>query len=346
VQIGSHTIEPALILAPMAGITDKPMRRLCRRYGAGYAVSEMIAADASLWQTGKSVRRRDHAGEPGPIGVQIAGADPAMLAEAARFNVDQGAGIIDINMGCPVKKVLKAWAGSALLDDEALVGRILDAVVAAVAVPVTLKIRTGPTDARRNGVAIARIAEQAGVAALAVHGRTREQRFRGEAEYETIAAIRDAVSLPLIANGDVTDIAHARRVLAHTGADALMLGRGAQGRPWVFRELAAALSNRPVPAEPDAVELGKVLHEHLTGLYALYGDRQGVRVARKHIGWYLAGRPRAEVWRRAINRVETPREQLGLIDDYLERLANAAAMMGGTAATLGGATATMGRAAA
>jgi tRNA-dihydrouridine synthase B len=311
--IGRHRIEPALVLAPMAGITDKPMRKLSRRLGAGYAVSEMLASDRRLWQTAKSLRRRDHVGEDGPIGVQIAGADPGMLAEAARFNVDHGAEIIDINMGCPAKKVLKAWAGSALLQDESLVGRILDAVVAAVDVPVTLKIRTGPSAACRNGVSIARIAESAGIAALAVHGRTREQRFRGEAEFATIAAIKQAVDIPVIANGDIVDASRAREVLDLTGADGLMIGRGAQGRPWVFREIAAALAGNPVPVAPDPAELWSIVHEHLQGLYALYGERQGVRVARKHIAWYLQGWPKADARRATINRVETADEQLALV---------------------------------
>ena len=319
-RIRPHAIEPALILAPMAGITDKPMRRLCRRLGAGYAVSEMLAADPALRATPKSVCRRDHAGEGGPIGVQIAGSDPAILAEAARFSADQGAAIIDINMGCPVKKVLKAWAGSALLSDERLVGRILEAVVAAVVVPVTLKIRTGPAADCRNGVRIAQIAEAAGVAALAVHGRTREQRFRGDAEYETIAAIKRAVGIPVVANGDVADPVMARQVLAQTGADGLMIGRAAQGRPWIFREIAAALAGRPVPSAPGTAELREILREHLDGLYSLYGKRQGVRVARKHIGWYFAGRPAAAVWRQPINRAETPAAQTALVAACLRAL--------------------------
>ena len=321
-QIGPHRIEPKLILAPMAGITDLPMRRLCRRFGAGYAVSEMIASDRALWQTPKSRRRREHDGETGPVGVQIAGADPAMLADAARFNVDAGADIIDINMGCPAKKVLKAWAGSALLADEALVGRILDAVVAAVPVPVTLKIRTGICATERNGVRIARIAEAAGVAALAVHGRTREQRFAGRAEYATVAAIKRAVSIPVVANGDIANADDALAVLELTGADALMIGRAAQGRPWIFSEIAARLESRSVPPEPGADLLGDILREHVEGIHALYGDTQGVRVARKHIGWYLAGRPGGDVFRAAINRVETARGQLALIDEFVAGLAD------------------------
>ena len=323
-QIGPYRIEPRLILAPMAGITDAPMRGLSRRFGAGHAVSEMIAADQSLWHTEKSRRRRDHRGEAGPIAVQIAGSDPATLADAARFNVDAGADIIDINMGCPAKKVLRAWAGSALLEDEALVGRILDAVVRAVDVPVTLKIRTGPCAARRNGVTIARIAESAGVAALAVHGRTRADRFEGSAEYATIAAIKQAVGIPVIANGDIRTGADAREVLSQTGADALMIGRAAQGRPWIFREIAATLAGSPVPAPPGPDELGVVIRNHIEAICSLYGEAQGVRVARKHIGWYLAGRPRGEEFRAAINRVETAAAQLELIDAFAASLEDAA----------------------
>lgn len=315
-KIGPHLIEPALILAPMAGVTDKPMRQLCRRFGAGYAVSEMLASDPSLWQTKKSLCRRDHRDETGPIGVQIAGADPAVLAAAARFNVDHGAEIIDINMGCPAKKVLKVWAGSALLQDEALVGRILDAVVAAVDVPVTLKIRTGSNEDQKNGVAIAKIAESAGVAAVAVHGRTRDQRFKGEAEYATIAAIKQSVSIPVIANGDITTAAKARDVLDRTGADALMIGRAAQGRPWVFREIAGQFN-----AVPSGAELGAIIREHLEGLYDLYGATQGVRIARKHIGWYLSDRPQGALYRSLINRVSTAAEQLALVDRFIDELA-------------------------
>ncbi len=323
-QIGPYRIEPGLILAPMAGITDSPMRSLSRRFGAGHAVSEMLGADPSLWQTAKSRHRRDHRGEAGPIAVQIAGSEPAMLADAARFNVDAGADIIDITMGCPAKKVLKAWAGSALLEDEARVGRILDAVVRAVDVPVTLKIRTGPCAERRNGVTIARIAESAGIAALAVHGRTRADRFEGRAEYATIAAIRQAVAIPVIANGDIRTGADAREVLAQTGADALMIGRAAQGRPWIFREIAAELAGAAVPAPPGPAELGAVTCNHVEAICTLYGEVQGVRVARKHIGWYLAGRPRGEEFRAAINRVETAAAQIELIHAFAAALGDSA----------------------
>jgi len=312
-QIGSYRIEPALVLAPMAGVTDKPMRRLCRRFGAGYAVSEMLASDPGLRDTQKSRRRRDHSGETGPIGVQIAGSDPLRMAEAARYNVDHGAEIIDINMGCPAKKVLKAWAGSALLRDEALVGRILDSVVAAVDVPVTLKIRIGWHHEHKNGVSVARIAESAGVAALAVHGRTRDQKFTGKVDYAAIAAIKHSVSIPVIANGDVKSPAEARAVLAETGADGLMIGRAAQGRPWIFRDIAEGRSTRPALAE-----LGSIIREHLTGLYELYGDLHGVRVARKHIGWYLAPHPDQKYHRGLINRAETASGQLALVAQALE----------------------------
>jgi tRNA-dihydrouridine synthase B len=278
----------------------------------------MLTSDPRLQHTRKSATRRDHSGETAPVGVQLAGADPAQLAEAARFNVDQGAQIIDINMGCPAKKVLKTWAGSALLRDEALVGRILDAVVAAVDVPVTLKIRTGWDCEHKNGVAIARIAEQAGIAALAVHGRTRAMRFSGHAEYETIAEIKRRVAIPVIANGDIVSVAQARDVLRITGADALMIGRGAQGRPWIFREFAAGLSDAPAAvAEPDPEELGAIMREHAEGLYALYGDAHGVRVARKHLGWYLEGREGSQLYRAAINCAETPAEQIGLIESFI-----------------------------
>jgi tRNA-dihydrouridine synthase B len=319
-QIGPYRIEPALMLAPMAGITDKPMRMLCRRFGAAYAVSEMLASDPELAASLKSARRRDHVGEPGPIGVQIAGSDPTLLAEAARFNVDRGAEIIDINMGCPAKKVLKRWAGSALLEDEPRVARILDAVVAAVDVPVTLKIRTGPTDGRRNGVRIARIAEAAGVAALCVHGRTREQRFTGSAEFATIAAIKRAVAIPVIANGDIADAPKAAAVLAETGADGLMLGRAAQGRPWIFREIAAGLAGEPIPAAPEGEALLDIVRAHLAGLYALYGATLGVRVARKHIGWYFDGRSGFAEFRPMINRAETPSVQQRLVADCIAGL--------------------------
>lgn len=316
-KIGPYRIDPPLVLAPMAGITDKPFRVLCKRLGAGLCVSEMTASNPALWCTRKSRLRRDHDGEPEPVSVQIAGYDPGMLADAARFNVDHGAQLIDINMGCPAKKVCKRDAGSALLADEALVGRILDTVVAAVPVPVTLKIRTGPDPSRRNGVTIARLAEQAGIAALAVHGRTRADRFMGHAEYDTIAAIRAAVSIPVIANGDVRTPQQARQVLRRTGADAVMIGRAAQGRPWIFREIGHYLATGQELPAPAPDEIATILLDHLDHLHAFYGEPAGVRIARKHIGWYCKDGPgRSAFWAR-ISRVESAAEQRRQVADYL-----------------------------
>jgi tRNA-dihydrouridine synthase B len=320
-HIGSHSIEPALILAPMAGVTDKPFRLLCKRLGAGYAVSEMTTADPRLWHTKKSLHRMDHTGESTPIGVQIAGADPDVLAAAARHNVEHGAEIVDINMGCPAKKVCSAWAGSALLQDETLVARILHAVVAAVDVPVTLKIRTGWNRDHKNGVAIARIAEEAGIRALAVHGRTRDMLYTGEAEYETIAAIKQAVTIPVIANGDVDSVAKAREVLARTGADALMIGRAAQGRPWIFREIAHFLATGVELPAPTPHEIRDVLLAHVAELHAFYGEPAGVRIARKHLGWYAKNRPENGAFRDVVNRAESAEEQLRLARDYFDALA-------------------------
>lgn len=319
-QLGPYPIDPPLVLAPMAGVTDKPFRQLCKRLGAGYAVSEMTTADPRLWKTKKSQWRMDHAGEPEPVGVQIAGADPAFLADAARYNVDRGAQIIDINMGCPAKKVCNAWAGSALLQDEALVGRILEAVVNAVDVPVTLKIRTGWHREHKNGVRIARIAEEAGIAALAVHGRTRDMHYKGEAEYDTIAAIKQAVRIPVLANGDITCPEKAREVLQLTGADALMIGRAAQGRPWIFREIAHFLATGERLPEPRPGEVAEILLGHLTQLYDFYGEYMGVRIARKHVGWYAKDRPENAAFRSVVNRAETADEQLRLAAEYFEAL--------------------------
>jgi tRNA-dihydrouridine synthase B len=323
-QIGPYTIDPPLILAPMAGVTDKPFRLLCRRLGAGYAVSEMTSADPRLWRTPKSRHRLDHAGESAPIGVQIAGSDPDLLAAAARHSVAHGAQIIDINMGCPAKKVCNAWAGSALLQDEALVGRILEAVVAAVDVPVTLKIRTGWDRNHKNGLRIARIAEEAGIRALAVHGRTRDMHYTGEAEYDTIAAIKQAVRVPVIANGDIDSPEKARAVLEHTRADALMIGRAAQGRPWIFREIAEYLATGRVPAPPSIAEVRAILLEHAAALHAFYGEPAGVRIARKHLGWYAKDRPENAAFRDVVNRAETAAEQLRLASEYFSALEQAA----------------------
>lgn len=304
----------------MAGVTDKPFRQLCKRLGAGMAMSEMTASDPRLWTTRKSLLRMDHAGEPDPVGVQIAGADPAALAEAARHNVDLGAQIIDINMGCPAKKVCNVYAGSALMQDEVLVGRILAAVVGAVSVPVTLKIRTGWDRDHRNGVRIARIAETSGIAALAVHGRTRADLYGGDAEYDTIAAIKAAVGIPIFANGDIDSPDKARTVLDYTGADAVMIGRAAQGRPWIFREIAHFLETGEKVEPPSPSEVGAILIGHLDGLYSFYGEAQGVRIARKHLGWYAKDRPENEAFRIIVNRAETAREQLRATHDYFDRL--------------------------
>jgi tRNA-dihydrouridine synthase B len=320
-RIGSCTLQPALALAPMAGVTDKPFRRLCKRLGAGLAVSEMTTSDPRLWHTGKSLHRMDHAGEPDPVSVQIAGSDPGTLAEAARYNVDHGAGIIDINMGCPAKKVCHAWAGSALLADEALVARICRAVVAAVDVPVTLKIRTGQDPDHRNGLAIARLAEDAGIAALAVHGRTRSQKYEGVAEYDTIAAIKARASIPVFANGDIDSPAKARFVRDYTGADGLMVGRAAQGRPWIFREIAHYLATGETLPEPDAVGIRDILLEHLRDLYAFYGEPLGVRIARKHLAWYARDRAENAAFRAMVNAAETAPGQLRLTGEYFDALA-------------------------
>ncbi|HWV91546.1 MAG TPA: tRNA dihydrouridine synthase DusB [Burkholderiales bacterium] len=320
-RIGAHALGNGLFVAPMAGITDRPFRRLARRFGAALAVSEMVSARPELRESRKTRLRLDHAGEPGPVSVQIAGADPQLLADAARLNVAGGADIIDINMGCPAKKVCNVHAGSALLEDEALVARILEAVVAAVDVPVTLKIRTGPAPARRNAVRIARIAEAAGVQALAIHGRTRACAFGGQAEYESIAEVKSRVRIPVIANGDVHTPEDAKRVLEATGADGVMVGRAAQGRPWLFREIAHYLATGERLAPPPAREIGAVLVEHLDGLYDLYGGEHGARVARKHIGWTVRALPGGEALRSSVNGLQVADAQRAAVNDYFERLA-------------------------
>jgi len=320
-RIGAHALRNGLFVAPMAGITDRPFRRLARRFGAALAVSEMVSARPELRESRKTRLRLDHAGEAGPVSVQIAGADPQMLAEAARLNVAGGAQIIDINMGCPAKKVCNVHAGSALLEDEALVARILEAVVGAVDVPVTLKIRTGPAPGRRNAVRIARIAEAAGVQALAIHGRTRACAFGGQAEYETIAEVKSRVRIPVIANGDVQTPEDAKRVLEATGADGVMVGRAAQGRPWLFREIAHYLATGEHLAPPAAREIGMVLVEHLDGLYDLYGGEHGARVARKHIGWTVRALPGGEALRSSVNVLQVADAQRAAVNDYFERLA-------------------------
>jgi tRNA-dihydrouridine synthase B len=315
-RIGPYTLPNNLAVAPMAGVTDRPFRQLCKRLGAGYAVSEMVASNPRLRGTDKSRLRTDHAGEVAPIAVQIAGADPLQMADAARYNVDQGAQIIDINMGCPAKKVCNAAAGSALLANEQLVTAILDAVVAAVDVPVTLKIRTGPSPALRNATTIARIAEGAGIAALTVHGRTRACAFVGAVEYDTIAAVKHAVAIPVIANGDIGTPEQAQAVLRHTGADALMIGRAAQGRPWIFREIAHFLATGTHLPAPTVAEARALINAHLADHYDFYGELAGVRIARKHLGWYTESLAGGSALRREANAAVTVSEQLDAVERF------------------------------
>ena len=314
-----------VILAPMAGVTDLPFRVLCKSMGAGLCASEMTTSDPRFWNTAKSRHRMDHAGEPDPISVQIAGTVPAVMADAARYNVAHGAQIIDINMGCPAKKVCNAWAGSALMRDEALVAAILASVVRAVDVPVTLKIRTGWNADNRNAPAIARIAQDAGIAALAIHGRTRDQQYTGVAEYDTIAAIKAQLSIPVIVNGDIDTPRKARDVLAATGCDAVMIGRAAQGRPWIFREIGHFLATGALLPPPGLAEVRDVLLAHLQALHAFYGEQSGVRIARKHLGWYAKDRPehsieQRDAFRAAVNRAETAQLQTTITRDYFDAL--------------------------
>ncbi|WP_147652222.1 tRNA dihydrouridine synthase DusB [Vulcaniibacterium gelatinicum] len=319
-RIGPYQIEPKVVLAPMAGVTDKPFRMLCKRLGAGLCVSEMTTSDPRLWNTAKSRHRMDHAGEPAPVSVQIAGTVPEAMAEAARHNVAHGAQIIDINMGCPAKKVCNVWAGSALMRDPPLVARILEAVVEAVDVPVTLKIRTGWAAGHRNALEIARIAEASGIAALAIHGRTRDQLYTGQAEYDTIAEVKAALSIPVIANGDVDSPEKAAQVLRATGADAVMVGRAAQGRPWIFRGIAHYLATGERLPEPSLAEVRDILLGHLEQLHAFYGEAAGVRIARKHLGWYAKDHPENAAFRAVVNRAETAEAQLRLTRDYFDAL--------------------------
>jgi tRNA-dihydrouridine synthase B len=320
-RIGARTLANNLVVAPMAGVTDRPFRQLCKHFGAGLAVSEMISANTQLYASEKTRRRADHAGETEPIAVQIAGSDPAMMAEAARVNVARGAQIIDINMGCPAKKVCNKAAGSALLRDEALVARILDAVVGAVDVPVTLKYRTGWSPESRNALRVARIAEEAGVQALALHGRTRVCGFSGRAEHETIAAVKRATRLPVIANGDIDAPEEARDVLTRTGADGVMIGRAAQGRPWIFREIAHFLATGERLPPPLVAEIRDVLLAHLEALYVFYGRETGVRVARKHIAWYTRGLAGAAAFRAVMNTLESCDAQGEAVRAFFARLA-------------------------
>jgi tRNA-dihydrouridine synthase B len=323
-RIGSHLLKNRLVVAPMAGVTDRPFRQLCKQLGAGMAVSEMVTSNSLLYGSAKTARRANHDGEVDPISVQIAGADPAMMAEAARHNVERGAQIIDINMGCPAKKVCNVMAGSALLQDETLVGRILDAVVQAVPdVPVTLKIRTGWDREHRNALSILKIAENAGVQALAMHGRTRACGYSGDAEYDTIRAVKAAARIPIIANGDITSPEKAKHVFDTTGADAVMIGRAAQGRPWIFREIEHYLNTGTHLPQPEVAEIHTVLLGHLHDLYAFYGDLTGVRVARKHISWYTKGLVGSSAFRHAMNQLDTVAGQLAAVNDYFAQAARA-----------------------
>lgn len=320
-QIGRHILKNNLIVAPMAGVTDRPFRQLCKNMGAGMAVSEMVSSNSLLWGSEKTRRRANHEGEVDPISVQIAGADPAMMAEAARYNVAQGAQIIDINMGCPAKKICNVMAGSALLQDQSLVGKILDAVVGAVSVPVTLKIRTGWDTQHRNALAVARIAESAGIQALAIHGRTRACAYTGHAEYDTIATVKAAVKIPIIANGDITTPEKVRQVLDYTGADAVMIGRAAQGRPWIFREISHYLVTGNHLQLPEVTEIHRVLIKHLHELYDFYGEYSGARIARKHISWYTKGLVGSAVFRHAMNQLQTTDQQLSAVNEFFSELA-------------------------
>lgn len=317
-KIGPHELRNNVFVAPMAGVTDRPFRQLCKELGAGYAVSEMAASNPRLWASEKSSRRTDHTGEMEPKAVQITGAVPEELADCAKFNVDRGAQIIDINMGCPVKKVCNNWCGSALLQHEDLVQRILEAVVPAVNVPVTLKFRTGWDRENKNALRIARIAEQAGIQMLTLHGRTRADGYTGDAEYDTIAAVKAAVNIPVVANGDITTPEKARFVLDKTGADAVMIGRAAQGRPWIFREIDHFLRTGEHLPPPLVAEVRKLMDEHLQAHYAFYGEFLGVRTARKHIGWYVRDLPGGEEFRQEMNRLESTAEQLRAVDSFFE----------------------------
>jgi tRNA-dihydrouridine synthase B len=318
VKIGPYTLPSNVVLAPMAGVTDRPFRILCRRFGAGLAASEMLSADVRLWDTPKSRCRMDHSGEPCPRVVQIAGFDPAMMADAARRNVDAGAQIIDINMGCPAKKVCNRLAGSALLQDEPLVARILHSVARAVAAPVTLKTRTGWDPHHKNGVRIAKIAEDSGIQALAIHGRTRTDMYQGNAEHDTAAAIKAAVRIPVFANGDIDSAERARQILDYTGCDGIMIGRAAQGRPWIFDEVNFFLATRENRAVLALEKVRDIMRAHLEELYAFYGDRTGVRVARKHLSWYFRQQPGQEDLRNRLVQIETPEEQLSTLLQHFD----------------------------
>jgi tRNA-dihydrouridine synthase B len=334
-NIGPIELPNKLFVAPMAGVTDRPFRQLCKRLGAGYAVSEMVTSKRELWASLKTSRRADHQGESSPIAVQIAGVDPSEMADAARYNIDRGAQIIDINMGCPAKKVCNVFAGSALMSNEALALRIVEAVVAACqphGVPVTLKIRTGRNEHERNAVTLARAAEAAGVAMVTVHGRTRQQGFLGLAEYDTIAAVKGALRIPVVANGDVDSAAKARAVLRHTGADALMIGRAAQGRPWIFRAIAHELATGVALPPPATADVRGWLLEHLNDHYALHGEHSGVRSARKHIGWAVRALPGGEAFRAAMNTLDSSEAQVRAVSTFFDALAERHRLLPGPAA--------------
>ena len=323
-NIGPYALANNLFAAPMAGVTDRPFRQLCKQLGAGYAVSEMVTSRRDLWDTLKTSRRANHDGEPGPIAVQIAGTDAPMMADAAAYNIDRGAQIIDINMGCPAKKVCSKWAGSALMQDEPLALQIIEAVVAACAphgVPVTLKMRTGWAHSHKNALQIARAAESAGVQMVTVHGRTREQGYKGLAEYDTMAEVKAALRIPVVANGDIDSPEKARDVLAYTRADAVMIGRAAQGRPWIFREVAHFLATGKQLAPPLVAEVKRLLLDHLLDHYALYGGFTGVRTARKHIGWYVKTLPGGDAFRARMNLLEDCHAQLQAVGDFFDHLA-------------------------
>ena len=319
-RIGPHTLPNNVGLAPMAGVTDKPFRLLCKRQGAGLATSEMTTSDPRLWHTPKSKMRLDHTGEPGIISVQMAGTEPRPMAHAAQLIADQGAHLVDINMGCPAKKVLKAWSGSALMQDECKVARILEAVVAAVDIPVTLKMRTGWASDQKNAPTIAKIAEASGIQAIAIHGRTRDQKYAGLAEYDTIAAIKADVTIPVWANGDIDSPKKAKQVLDHTQADGLLIGRAAQGRPWIFRQITHYLETGEQLPEPSAEVIGALLLDHLRALHAFYGEERGVRVARKHLSWYAKDRPENRNFLAVVHQATDAETQLSLTEAYFSEL--------------------------
>ncbi len=322
-QIGAHVLRNNLLVAPMAGVTDRPFRQLCKKFGAGLAVSEMVASNSLLWGSEKTRRRANHDGEVDPIAVQIAGADPKMMADAARYNVDEGAQIIDINMGCPAKKICNAMAGSALLRDESLVGRILEAVVNASSVPVTLKFRTGWDTISKNALTVARIAEQSGIRMLTLHGRTRACGFSGHAEYDTIREVKRSTRLPVIANGDIGTPEEAKQVLEYTGADGVMIGRAAQGRPWIFREIEYYLSTGRKMAAPLVSEIHEVLIEHLHDLHGFYGRDKGEKIARKHISWYTKGLAGSANFRQRMNQIDNCEDQIAAVDGFFSQMTQA-----------------------